>query len=361
MPSIGSVSVQSWRFARAARLAVLVGCGVAIAGCTGTIETFRSLKGSNKNDPDPVSAAFSGNMTAAEAAPYPNLASVPPPPTRATTVVERQKLTESLIAERTAAATGWAKTSWAAAPAPALPPPSPALPRCNADRRENGGSSRHGQAAVTGSDASRRPPTRRRAARRGAPGTPDQAPPRDSELQVPQVRSVPDPDVPRPAPPPTLLPPLPASISAQLPPAAIASAAPEAAPSVPQLAPIAPPSAPSLGKAEPPRTSGITTVAMLDTLDSGQLDPAQVTLVAARYKERIGSTPPLRAVRVIAYTPPPAPGADPLGGYHDALERAQGIAKVLTEAGIPEKMIQTEAKPAAGPLTASRVEIQFLP
>ena len=57
----------------------------------------------------------------------------------------------------------------------------------------------------------------------------------------------------------------------------------------------------------------------------------------------------------------PAPGADPLGGYHDALERAQGIAKVLTEAGIPEKMIQTEAKPAAGPLAAARVEIQFLP
>ena len=100
---------------------------------------------------------------------------------------------------------------------------------------------------------------------------------------------------------------------------------------------------------------------MLDAADADQLDPAQITRIAARYKERLGSTPPLRAVRVIAYTAAPAPGADPLGGYHDALERAQGIAKVLTEAGIPEKMIQTEAKPAAGPLAAARVEIQFLP
>jgi hypothetical protein len=130
---------------------------------------------------------------------------------------------------------------------------------------------------------------------------------------------------------------------------------------VPELAPIAPPPAPSLAKAAPPRAPGATTVAMLDALDAGQLDPAQITQIAARYKERLGSQPPLRSVRVIAYTAPPAPGADPLGGYHDALERAQGIAKVLTEAGIPAKMIQTEAKPAPGPLAASRVEIQFLP
>jgi hypothetical protein len=100
---------------------------------------------------------------------------------------------------------------------------------------------------------------------------------------------------------------------------------------------------------------------MLDAPDPGQLDPAQITRIAARYKERLSLEPPLRAIRVISYTATPEPGADPLGGYHDALERAQRIAKVLTQAGIPEKMIQTEAKPAAGPLAASRVEIQFLP
>ena len=91
------------------------------------------------------------------------------------------------------------------------------------------------------------------------------------------------------------------------------------------------------------------------------LDPGQIAQVAARYKEKPRVAAAARAVRVIAYTAPPAPGADPLGGYHDALERAQGVAKALAEAGIPEKMIQTEAKPAAGPIAAARIEIQFLP
>src|SRR3954468_12365013 len=103
MPSIAPVSVQGRRFARGARLAILVGCGVAVAGCTGAVETFRAVRGFNKSDPDPVTAPFSGNMAAAEAMPYPNLASVPPPPSRATTAVERQKLTSKLTAERAAA------------------------------------------------------------------------------------------------------------------------------------------------------------------------------------------------------------------------------------------------------------------
>ncbi|HEX2151017.1 MAG TPA: hypothetical protein VHG31_03340, partial [Stellaceae bacterium] len=115
-----------------------------------------------------------------------------------------------------------------------------------------------------------------------------------------------------------------------------------------------------LATSEPPRPPAITTVAMFDALE-----PGQIAQVAVRYKESLGESPgsqsPPRAVRVIAYTAPPSPGADPLGGYHDALERAQGVARALSEAGIPAKIIQTEAKPAAGPIAAARVEIQFLP
>ncbi len=120
MSSIAPVSAQRGRFARAARLAVLVGCGVAVAGCNSAIETVRSLRGINKNDPDPATAPFSGNMAAAEAAPYPNLASVPPPPTRATSAADRQKLTEKLITER-AAAQAFASAAAAAAAADRAP------------------------------------------------------------------------------------------------------------------------------------------------------------------------------------------------------------------------------------------------
>src|SRR6266705_1522461 len=76
--------------------------GIALGGCA-PVDAWRSLSGVDKNDPDPQTAPFTGNLAAGEAAPYPNLASVPPPPTRATTTAERQKLTQSLIADRSAA------------------------------------------------------------------------------------------------------------------------------------------------------------------------------------------------------------------------------------------------------------------
>jgi hypothetical protein len=358
-------------------MAVLVGCGVAVAGCTGAVETFRSLQGSNKNDPDPVTAPFSGNMAAAETAQYPNLASVPPPPSRVTTAAERQKLTEQLVAERAAAQ--------AAAGAPAAAPPTPAtasapatVPEPPARLTAAAAPSKPAVAATPDSVPEAPPAPARLAAaaqtdtaasgarpgpRRGTAIASDPALPRDSELRMPQVRSLPEPDDPRPAPAPPRFPsvPLPAPPS-QLPSTSLASVTPQQAPPVPDLAPIAPPApalaTPGIAKTEPPRTTAITTVAMFDTLD-----PGQVAQVASRYKQGLGESQgsPPRAVRVIAYTAPPAPGADPLGGYHDALERAQGVAKALAEAGIPEKMIQTQAKPAAGPIAAARIEIQFLP
>jgi hypothetical protein len=394
MSSIAPVTEHGLRLARAARVAVLVGCGVALAGCTGAIETVRSLRGINKNDPDPVTAPFTGNIAAAEAESYPNLASVPAPPTRATTVAERQKLTENLIAQRAAAQAFAAASPGAqptagqpanprptnaqpanpqpANPQPANTPPAPAKEAPAAAPPEAAPVAAHAAATTP------RPASAHAAAsndipgpHRGKSGEPEEAPPRDSELRMPQVRSLPEPDAPRPAPASPRLAALPSPASTGPPPVAIASAIPQPPPAVPEIAPIAPPATPDLGKpappnpagakTEPPRAPAATTVAMLDALDPAQLDPARITQVAARYKERMGLSPPLRAVRVIAYTAPPAPGADPLGAYHDALERGQGIAKMLTEAGIPAKMIQTEAKPTPGPLAAARVEIQFLP
>src|SRR5438034_3038066 len=73
---------------------------ITLGGC-GAVETWRSVSGVNKNDPDPETAPFTQNLAAGEAIPYPNLATVPPPPTSATSTAERQKLTQTLIAERT--------------------------------------------------------------------------------------------------------------------------------------------------------------------------------------------------------------------------------------------------------------------
>jgi hypothetical protein len=91
----------------------------------------------------------------------------------------------------------------------------------------------------------------------------------------------------------------------------------------------------------------------------------QVQRVAALYKEKPG------IVRVVARTPPPPPGTDPLAGYHAALGRAQTVADALKAAGIPANKIQTEATPNVGSSNASpgasagaaaaRIDIQLVP
>src|SRR5207247_1631388 len=86
---------------------------------SGAVETIRSARGVDVNDPDPETAPFSHNLAAADAEPYPNLADVPPPPTRASTAAERQKLAQSLVADRTATA--------ARAGLPASAPPAAAV------------------------------------------------------------------------------------------------------------------------------------------------------------------------------------------------------------------------------------------
>ncbi len=72
-------------------------------GACNPVETFRDWTGASKNDPDPELTPNTGNLAAGEASEYPNLATVPPPPNRALTAAEREKLTQSLIADASTA------------------------------------------------------------------------------------------------------------------------------------------------------------------------------------------------------------------------------------------------------------------
>ncbi len=69
-------------------------------GCS-PVETYRNLIGVSKNDPNPATTPNTKNLAAGEASDYPNLATVPEPPTQALTTAELDKLTQSLIADRT--------------------------------------------------------------------------------------------------------------------------------------------------------------------------------------------------------------------------------------------------------------------
>ncbi len=328
---------------------------LVVTGC-GAVETWRSVSGVNKNDPDPETAPFTQNLAAGEELPYPNLASVPQPPTSATSTAERQKLTQTLVAERTETQSNVA-----------APPAGPASPA--AAGQPAAGPSSRGVAPATSATAAPGP-TASAAPGKTARGTPasgnrkaNEPPeplPLESSLQMPEVRSVPEPEKPRPALPAPQLQTTPARVAAAAPPppAAIASATPEPAP--PVMADVPPPA--NLSRPQSRRPAPVVAVAALELPGAApRLDGngrAQVERVAALYREQP------RPVRVVAYTSPPAlgaPGGEPLGSYHAALARAQAVADALRAAGIPADKLQAEAAPAASAMSADRVDIQFAP
>jgi outer membrane protein OmpA-like peptidoglycan-associated protein len=340
---------------RVALVALGISLPFSIGGC-GAVDTWRSLSGVDKNDPDPQTAPFSGNLAAAEAGSYPNLADFPPMPTRTTNTAERQKLAQSLIADRSALA---ADSGFAAGrPDAKAAPAAPAAPTATLASAAPSNLQPINPAAASpaAAPAGKTAPNSTQSGHRAANEPPEPGP-LDSSLQMPDVRSVPEPESTQPPPPAVAFPaaPRPASVAA-LPPAAVASAMPQLAPPEPLMAPVASPP-PAAAKSEPKRVPASTTVATLDIRTAvatpAVQDQAQIERVAALYRENQGN------VRVLAYAAATAGGGDPLDSYHAALERAEAVAKALVTAGIPADKIQTQATPAAGAQAAGRVEIQF--
>jgi hypothetical protein len=283
---------------------------------------------------------------AGETMDYPNLATVPPPPTRATTTAERQKLTQTLVANRTdaeASATGPVPPSTASAtprdlapcPAPVTASPNPPAPA---------------------------PPSQPTEVHHRQQGEPPEPQPLESALQMPEVRGVPEPEVPCATLPPPTLPPSPAvaAAPAALPPDTVASAMPAPPPPVPVIADVPPPNNPGRPQTQRP-SPGTLAAALVLPGAPPRIDGdarAQIDRVAALYKAEP------RTVRVVAYAASGAsgaPGGEPLAGYHAALERAQAVAAALQAAGVPADKVQSEAAPSIRPDATDRVEIQLMP
>lgn len=324
-----------------ARTAGLLGLAflAALGGCS-PIETYRAWNGIAQNDPDPAISPFVHNMAAAYDEPYPNLATVPPPPTTETSAAEREKLTQSLIADRQKAAENAVPATLPPAGGAPVGPPGVAL----ASKR-----------------AAPPVPLEARAGHAAAART-AVAPPQDSTLRMPRIASLPQPQVPQPPPPAPQLAAIPVPPPVAISPAAIAGAAPIPPPAQPTLPTIAPPPPPpSLENAKntAPAAPAPVIVARLDlrSAGTGGAEQAQIAHVAALYKEKPG------AVRVVAYAAAPVHGGDPLASYQAALDRARGVKNALVAAGIPPGKISTEAKPAedASGGAAGRIEIELTP
>ena len=299
---------------RCAVTAMLFGAMLfGLAACN-PVDTWRDLTGVSRNDPDPDTTPNTKNLAAGEASDYPNLATVPAPPVRALTAAEREKLTQSLIADRANARhtdeqlrAGFPPVAAAPPPAPgkpagepeqvaAAPPPSAApVPTALASSpAASTGAAAPGEKPVRplpgtpgqpslantvsgAGSAGEKPHTplpgaASRAARAAdktsaepgqglrKQGEPPEPGPMESKLEVPQARAAPEPEQIQPVPPPPQLPPTPRVATAPTPLTGGLAAGGALAPMpLPEAKGSAgyepPPAAPELPPVPPPRTA----------------------------------------------------------------------------------------------------------
>jgi hypothetical protein len=313
----------------------------ALCGCTSAIEFGRSVSGVNKNDPDPATAPFTGNLDKAEASGYGNLASVPPPPTLATTVAERQKLAEHLAAERTSAEAKDARGEPGSATAGPVPPPPPVPESIAAPQLAEAPPRPKPETAV---------PARKM-------DEPPEPQPQDSSLQTPQLGNPPGVEPPRAGPAQGRMPAAPAPAPTTLTAATVQANRPQPAPAQATLP--APQPSPAAAAMPPPKLPPTpTVVAALDLAPNSTTlaadGEARLAQVVAQYQAKP------RPVRVVAYAAPGVGSAEQLNAFRFALDRAQDIAKRLGAAGIPANQIQTEASPASPAAPPGRIEVQLL-
>ncbi|HEX3885079.1 MAG TPA: hypothetical protein VHW66_20665 [Stellaceae bacterium] len=328
------------------------------------VETWRSITGNDKDDPDPQTTPNSQNLAAGEQQPYPNLATVPSPPVPTMTQVERDKLTESLVADRTNAKYNEQKLLPGFSTSGEAPPPPPssggAPPSAGASRPPNGpppGAATPAGPAAPSASAKSSPPSARK------PGEPPQPGPKESSLQSPTIKESPLPEVTQPPPPPPspTMAPSPTPAASAVAPTAMASAAPQPPPPPPPIASIAapppPPSLPTPASAEP-KSAG-RTVATIDfsaaLANFTQTDRAAIDKVAAQYHQKPG------LVHIVAYAAAAPGGKEQLDAYRAALERGQAVARALAGDGVPVGKIQTEAAPTRAGSPSGRVVIQLAP
>ncbi len=365
----------------AVAFAVLFGLGGCsyVPDAVNPVSWYRDARGLSKND-DLGKGNNQQNLAEGDNEPYPNLGNVPAAPDNALSAVNRDKLTNSLIADRnnakyssdnlhagsataaavalpSAATTAEAQISAlpSAPPAgsPSPPPPTaPATPQ-PATAAATAAPQPQPQPAPPIADnsppASSPPPAAAASPpRTGPPARGSAAPPAESPITSPTVQNVPEgePLVPA-APPPTLSPrPEPA------PPKQVAAAASQAA--SPEIAPPAKLAQPASAPAAPSSASSAQTAARRSAVSYHVADvsfaPGSAWLSGAlrgtvadivKLHNQNGGT-----IRIVGHGE--ATGSDAaMTGLTLALDRAQAVAVALTDSGVPAKDIAVEAAPVA--------------
>jgi outer membrane protein OmpA-like peptidoglycan-associated protein len=340
---VGCMSKKSGN-ARALVLAIVALAG--LQGCSypdalNPIEWYRDITGASKNDDTGKDARNSENLEAGNKEPYPNLATVPPPPDRAMSTIDREKLQKGLVADRTNAQYSEEELRQGR-PVPPLPGEPPAA-----------------EAALESSPTppGTTPPAPAAGSSKRLPIKGSEPPPRESALTTPQVGSAPQREAPRPPPP------LPPGVRSQQPPPQQQVAAAPATPPLPprDVLPGGPAAQPAVMRA--PRGKG-----PMVTLEAAEIafagdgktlsadDSQRLSEVAKLYQQDGGS------LRVIGYARR-GYGANAaqleLDGFGEAMDRAGTVAQALAKLGVPPARITIQTAPelVGGGLAAGRAEV----
>jgi outer membrane protein OmpA-like peptidoglycan-associated protein len=187
----------------------------------------------------------------------------------------------------------------------------------------------------------------------------------ESSIEMPKVRSTPNPEQVQAAPPPPY--PTPAPTGANAPPATARLQSPPAPVPLPaaldSTAYQPPPPPPVLA---PPTSSGRTVqpapgpnvgtpVAEIrfaaDSTNLSEQDRQTIGKIVPLYQQNPGK------IRIIGYAGAGSGAAEQLNSFRAALDRAQAVAAALTQAGVPSDKIAVEAAPSGTNSAENRAEV----
>jgi outer membrane protein OmpA-like peptidoglycan-associated protein len=187
----------------------------------------------------------------------------------------------------------------------------------------------------------------------------------ESSLEMPKVRSTPNPEQVQGAPPPPYPMPAPAATSAasataRLPsppapaplPAALGSTAYQPPPPPPVLAPLA-----SSGRTVQPSPGPTTRIPVAeirfaaDSTNLSEQDRQTIGRIVPLYQQDPGK------IRIIGYAGAGNGATEQLNSFRAALDRAQAVAAALTQAGVPSDKIAVEAAPSGSNSGENRAEV----
>lgn len=321
---------------------------MVLGGCDPVIGAYRNLRGLSRDDPNPASASNAKNLARAEAEPYPNLATVPPPPSGASTAASRTRLLRDLTRRRIALDASNRKLRAGESIAFAPPPPPPLLPP---------GAAAGNPPAPPGAKEGLKPDLLGPGPRK--PGQPPLPGPRESPLASPRIAALPQPEASRLAPAPPHLAALPPPAPPALPSEAVAAAGFQPPPPPPRLAPLAPAPPVPAGKPRPSAPAGAIRLAEIRfPADATSLAPGDqpiIAKIAALYHRRPGR------LRVVGFAGSGGGARHQLESFRAALDRAQAVAAALGKAGIPPARIAIEAAPLGAASGTARAEILLEP